>query len=220
MSKNPTTERRKLLGVCIDCAGPREDASKLCCLACAGIRNSKKGSTKSYQAHIESGMCGRCGKPRDRATKLCSQCTADTAAASKAWRERRKADGTRCMYCTEPRWHSSTSCRYHFVEKLTHNYNVPKEHVEALAKRLEDCNFLCAYTGQPLVPGVNASLDHIVSRSTDPSRASDPLNLVWCDRTVNNMKTDYSIPELLTFAKALVAREASLLALHNSVATL
>ena len=92
------------------------------------------------------------------------------------------------MYCTEPRWFDSSSCRYHFVKKITDNFGMPEEHVEMMAKKLEDSDFRCVYSGLPLIPGDNASVDHALAVATHPERISDPNNLVWCDRDINAMK--------------------------------
>jgi hypothetical protein len=98
------------------------------------------------------------------------------------------------------------------VEKLTHNYGVDKRYIHVLLDRFEDQKQSCFYTGVPLVPGINASLDHYFCKADHPHLASDPDNLVWCDIAVNFMKRNLTPDKLLLFAEALVARKAEILA--------
>lgn len=62
--------------------------------------------------------------------------------------------------------------------------------VELIAAKLEQQGFKCALSGVPLVPGKNASLDHIYPKLKYPAVAAEPTNLVWVDHTLNKMKQD------------------------------
>jgi hypothetical protein len=160
-----------------------------------------------------------CDKPRDQATKLCSACSGTAASASKEWRDRRKETGTQCMYCPEPRWHKSTSCKWHYVEKIISNFGIGPRHAGSIADKLEDSNFTCFYTGVPLVPGENASLDHVKPRSKFPHLADCVDNLVWCDRSVNNMKTAFEVPDFLAMCRKAIERADKIEAKHIEVSS-
>lgn len=63
---------------------------------------------------------------------------------------------------------------------------------QKLLKKLEAQEFKCYYTGLPLVPSHNASLEHIKPRSTHPSLVKDVDNIVWIRIEVNSMRSNYS----------------------------
>lgn len=62
----------------------------------------------------------------------------------------------------------------------------------------------CPYTGEDLVPGVNASLDHIVSKHR--GGGDDPTNLQWVTMLVNSMKTSMTHDEFVETCAAIAAR--------------
>lgn len=214
-----TRDRRQAAGLCLDCGGAKE-ATASRCVPCQANQEQYRDKRKALEGRLTGVTCLNCHRPRDQETKLCSVCSQSAAAASRNWRTRRAEDGSRCMYCTEPRWHESTSCRTHFTEKIVHNFGIGKEHVERITKQLEDSNFTCFYTGLPLVPGVNASIDHVSPRSKYPELTACLDNLVWCDRQVNNLKTSLTVPELLDRCHAIVERADRIMAKHIQVSSL
>lgn len=81
--------------------------------------------------------------------------------------------------------------------------------IEAVATKLEAQEFKCALTGVPIVPGKNASLDHVLPRTKYPELAAELTNLVWVDHSVNVMKQNITPEDPMLdvlFAPALVAR--------------
>jgi hypothetical protein len=87
---------------------------------------------------------------------------------------------------------TTPKCRYHFTYAILHNFlpRVEPTMVEAVAAKLEQQEFKCAFTGVPLVPGKNASLDHVYPKLKYPVIAAELTNLVWVDATFNKMKLD------------------------------
>jgi hypothetical protein len=57
--------------------------------------------------------------------------------------------------------------------------------------------FKCPYTGVPLTPGVNASIDHKNPKSRFPDQRSDWKNVEWVDWKINSMKTFFTKEEFL-----------------------
>ena len=53
----------------------------------------------------------------------------------------------------------------------------------------------CAYTGEPLVPGVTASLDHKLPMSRGGLHERD--NLQWVTTRINSMKADLTHEEFV-----------------------
>lgn len=214
-----TRERRQQAGTCVDCGGAR-DPSAARCVPCQSKQVGYKQQRKGLLKRIEGTLCTNCDRPRDQETKLCSACTSSATRASKEWRAKRRETGTQCMYCIEPRWHASSSCRWHFVEKILNNFNIGPRYSGQVAEMLEASNFTCFYTGVPLVPGENASLDHVLPRSKYPHLTDCLENLVWCDRTFNNLKTNYETAELMNACRELLKREEKVAAKTLSISSL
>lgn len=59
----------------------------------------------------------------------------------------------------------------------------------------------CAYTGRPIVLGVNASIEHVEPISRSPGRASDIANLRWVEKEVNLAKRSMTLKEFLDMCK-------------------
>lgn len=66
----------------------------------------------------------------------------------------------------------------------------------------------CAYSGEALVPGVNASVDHRQPVSRGGVHALE--NLQWVSRKVNIMKSDMTHEEFLDTCHAIVTLERPL----------
>jgi hypothetical protein len=62
----------------------------------------------------------------------------------------------------------------------------------------------CAYTGEALVPGEGASLDHIVPFSKGGSFSAD--NVQWVSYRVNRMKTDMTHAEFIRMCVTIAIR--------------
>jgi 5-methylcytosine-specific restriction endonuclease McrA len=58
-------------------------------------------------------------------------------------------------------------------------------------------NFTCPYTGDKLVLGVNASIDHIKPKKRFPELASDINNIEWVSFRVNYHKYDCTKEEFI-----------------------
>lgn len=77
------------------------------------------------------------------------------------------------------------SCAHYFERYLTRTASVSRL-PEANIKTKTSKNSRCPYTGIKLIPGVNASLDHIVPKCNG---GSDELsNLQWVHIWINKMK--------------------------------
>lgn len=74
---------------------------------------------------------------------------------------------------------------------------------EALRQKMVDQDFACPYTGERLVLGVNASLDHIMPVARYPELARNPANVEWVDQTVNFLKRDRTPDEFLGIVGAI-----------------
>jgi hypothetical protein len=62
----------------------------------------------------------------------------------------------------------------------------------------------CAYTGIELIPGLTASLDHIIPTSRGGTH--DESNLQWVTKQINCMKTDMTHDEFLAMCQLILNR--------------
>lgn len=76
--------------------------------------------------------------------------------------------------------------------------------VEQMLEKLISQDFKCFYTGLPLVPGVNASIEHIKPKSKNPELRKDVNNLVWIRTEVNSMRNNYTFEKFLMLCDACI----------------
>lgn len=87
-----------------------------------------------------------------------------------------------CHNCPTPRMPNSDTCceKHWFSRKATQRLGLGGETVERgreLKDRLEAQKRTCPYTGVSLVPGINASVDHIIPVSQRPDLKGDFSNI-------------------------------------------
>lgn len=110
-----------------------------------------------------------------------------------------------CHNCPSPRLpNSNTYCERHWFGNLAARvknrsglkFNSLELSVE-LKELIEAQNYTCPYTGIRLVPGVNASLDHVLPISRYPELGADISNLEWVSLEVNLAKRDKTREEFI-----------------------
>lgn len=107
-----------------------------------------------------------------------------------------KADAGLCDRCGRaPKLEHSPSCRTCYLKACSVSALGAARHWDALLAKLYAQAWKCKYSGETLVLGLNAALDHRMPRSRFPELASDPCNVDWTTRTVNLMKTDLTAEE-------------------------
>jgi hypothetical protein len=144
----------------------------------------------------------------DGTFKLCERCRDHFRSAQKAAGPRRRARkeaAGECASCAEPALRPSRYCRKHVLENGLRKHGIAADRYEEFWKKLQAQGFRCYYTGELLVPGVNASIDHRVPTSRGGSR-TDIDNCVWCDRDVNAFKNDLTEEEFVQRCKAIAER--------------
>lgn len=108
-----------------------------------------------------------------------------------------------CPYCTK----KSVAGRYclsHWFGNVSYNHFLTRTKADVLKALWEKQKGRCAYTGEKLVPGVNASLDHIEPTSVGGSL--EPGNLQWVTKTVNRVKTSLGHREFIRLCKKIASR--------------
>lgn len=72
-----------------------------------------------------------------------------------------------------------------------------------LLDKLENQNYLCPYTGDTLILGINASVDHIKPKSKFSELQHDPVNIEWVTLSVNKAKQALTQEEFLHLVKKI-----------------
>lgn len=111
--------------------------------------------------------------------------------SAKKSREKRVEKGL-CKQCTNKAIPCKKVCEYHWLRDMARRHLGSESKWKLLQDLFEKQNGLCVYTKEPLVMGVNASIDHILPLSSNPQTYHDINNLQWVLYDVNLMKRDLS----------------------------
>jgi 5-methylcytosine-specific restriction endonuclease McrA len=79
-------------------------------------------------------------------------------------------------------------CKKHWFKDRSVTHTGTVKNWELLKQKLEDQNFQCYYTGELLIIGENASVDHRTPLSREGKTTMD--NVVWCTIKINILKGD------------------------------
>jgi hypothetical protein len=106
-----------------------------------------------------------------------------------------------CQSCSSPIMpNSTTSCENCWFKSAAYRAG-NRLLSEELKIKLQLQDSKCYYTGEQLVPGVNASVDH--KTPSTKGGADDLSNLIWVTRLVNSMKGELTQDEFLAICKAV-----------------
>lgn len=210
MAYNSTQQRRIAARLCLVCAQPLADNSRiLLCLPCADRRS--KQQAKRTQLRRNRVLCVGCGAPREPGHLRCSTCLEQNRSYQDTLRRRRLAQGG-CAQCgTSPVLPSLALnaeyrlCEVCYLKKLSRQRLGSNQHWMALREKLAAQEWRCAYTGTLLVLGVNDALDHVLPASRYLDLASDPGNVEWVTRQINEMKRDRTPDEFLCLLRDILA---------------
>jgi hypothetical protein len=214
MGYNAFQQRRIDAGLCKDCGSERgSDGTSVFCRPCADghsrRQSARKARLRAEWAQAGATVCNNCGTLMPDGTfKLCERCRDHFRSAQKVAGPRRRARkeaAGECANCAEPALRPSRYCRKHVLENGLRKHGIEADRYEEFWKKLQAQGFRCYYTGELLVPGVNASIDHRVPTSRGGSR-TDIDNCVWCDRDVNAFKNDLTEEEFVQRCKAIAER--------------
>lgn len=153
-----------------------------------------------------------CRNTLDRNKKTCSTCAERKKKKMYALYEDRSSKGL-CFECGRPAipttigsgvlgTNSRPQCEEHLFKRLAFRATGKVSDAKMLKNMVKEQDYKCAYTGQKLVIGKNASLDHIIPRSA--GGANCRTNLCWCLWEVNMMKHRFSYKEFLAFCRSVV----------------
>lgn len=115
-----------------------------------------------------------------------------------------------CIKCGKPSIeHSTQYCLFHWANVIGNTCKrYDKVFAQQLLDKLEAQEYRCAISGVKLIPGYNASIDHIVPRSKG-GLLDDLDNLWWVTMDVNFAKRQMLTDEFVEFCKMIVDYNAN-----------
>jgi hypothetical protein len=196
-AKTKFTQRQLANGKCTQCNNAAVEGSQLCEVH---IRK-REAHVEFYREIVASGVCRLCRKsPADSGKVSCSSCREATNRQNAERRRQRKA-AKLCTTCANPSLDHSTLCRPCYLKRVATQNGLTASGWVELGRIWDEQAGLCAYSGEPLTLGLNASLDHIVAVASGGT--SVPTNLQWVTRVVNAMKRDLSEEQFLSVIRAV-----------------
>jgi hypothetical protein len=210
MAYNSTQQQRIALGLCLVCAQSLAPGNGiLLCPNCASKRSKRQAQrarSRRIQAH-----CITCGAPCEPRRRKCSFCLARDRKYQDTLRQKRLDQGG-CADCGASSVLLSLAanakyrlCEPCYLKKISRQRLGSNRYWTVLRDKLTAQDWRCAYSGAPLVLGVNDSLDHMFPASRFPDLALDPENVEWVSREINEMKRDRTPEEFLSLLRAILA---------------
>ena len=114
----------------------------------------------------------------------------------------------KCRFCTRDILPTSNRyCERHLISDMaTKSIGTgDRKTIDVLLERLQN-NPYCPYTGEKLILGVNAQLDHVLSRKNHPEKASDINNLEWVTSRANYAKDSLDKEDFIKLCKLVASR--------------
>jgi 5-methylcytosine-specific restriction endonuclease McrA len=117
---------------------------------------------------------------------------------------------SQCFRCEKPRVGKVKTCLLHWAVKAGESCGHSDLYfAQQLLDKLEYQQYKCALTGEHLIPGVNASLDHIIPKSR--GGAIDKLeNVQWVTTKVNYAKQNLLPEEFIKLCRAVLIGQGRL----------
>jgi 5-methylcytosine-specific restriction endonuclease McrA len=208
MTYNGTQRRRIEQGLCITCGKvpPRRDS--LTCVECADIKARRQAERVAQRRNNR--QCTACGQPLADSRVKCAACR-ERDKGYQSVRQGKHLSSGFCVQCGKnsplpafaqnPRYRLCEPC---YLKKASRLRLGSRKHWKALQDRLIEQGYRCAYTGTPLILGKNDSLDHIYPAERFPEKRTDPTNIEWVTREVNEMKRDRTPDEFMALLQLIL----------------
>lgn len=165
-----------------------------------------------YKNNVAKGLCRECGRSRgeDGTTIRCADCSKKARQKIGVIQSGRRASGL-CVVCAEQKV-SASFCEVCWFKDAARGLGrdrrdrKPRDPTTALwrmlQKKFRDQGGRCALTGELIVIGENAEIDHIMPKSRGGN--NDPSNLRWVSSVANVMKWNQTDSELIARCKAIL----------------
>lgn len=158
------------------------------CSACLEVARNKANERVAMLR--KSGTCIACGKsPAATNSIRCNECTVHRRKKKHARLASRFKLGM-CRDCSEPRLENCKCCKRCSIKRVARNTLGNVKLTNAIERLFDQQNGICPYTGDKLIFGKTASLDHKIPRHAGGSH--DVSNLQWVRLDVNIIKNAHS----------------------------
>lgn len=116
-----------------------------------------------------------------------------------------------CKHCLSTRLPNHKNyCELHYINSLS-NCHFKGKNIDymditiKLQAKLHNQNYICPYTGETLILGLNAHLEHILPVSRFPEYRYDLDNLEWVIKEVNQAKYNLTKDEFIIMCKRIIS---------------
>lgn len=180
---------------------PGVDSSRQCsnCKRAASPRRSRCAVCIGSGARSKRrlGVCRQCGSKSE--ANRCQECLQKTRNEYRS-----RVTNGQCVYCKEPST-AGAFCFTHWLKNIGSPYKLRKSNGGLLMIRSlwEEQKGLCKVTGEVLIPGHNASLDHIIPTSKGGLSTRD--NLRWVLLEINRAKSNMTHQQFVEMCRKVVA---------------
>ena len=149
-----------------------------------------------------SASCSKgCGRAPRRGRGRCAVCREKRSAASRRDYQYRALRG-QCVYCKDSA-SVGLFCFTHWLKNLGVAHGLGNKKGIAILRALwDEQGGRCAVTGEVLIPGSTASIDHAIPKSRGGS--SDKSNLRWVLLNINRIKWDMTHDEFVATCRKVI----------------
>lgn len=167
----------------------------------------EKQRLKRNQKRRDLGLCIDCGKKPNELHKVrCLNCLINGRKENKKAKQDAKDKGL-CLGCrNQDKLPNNVFCKTCWLKGIARRNGFKTEDWKEFGRLLELQNYTCPYTGEKLVIGVNASIDHIKPKSRFPHLISDFTNIEWVSFEINMAKRDKTKEEFIEMCEVIVTR--------------
>jgi CRISPR/Cas system Type II protein with McrA/HNH and RuvC-like nuclease domain len=150
--------------------------------------------------------CSKCSQPAVDNIKICQKCRENRKKSDKKLDDKRKKEG-RCIECGGDNTGLCLTCPKCLVKKMSVRATGNINNYKMLLDIFKEQKGICPYSGDLMVIGINASIDHKVptSKGGDNSRT----NLQWTTKISNTMKHNQSEDEMFYNMRKIIAYQDS-----------
>jgi ribosomal protein L32 len=198
-------EYRISQGLCKSCGDPRgDDGTSTVCGRC---RERRKHYKSKYD---KRSLCSKCGVYTDTqlSSTICQNCGDIRPNRTKESYDRRKLSKL-CVVCGTldvlPQYleRATILCEKCYFKRAAHHRLGSTRFWTILQEKMQAQNWLCPYTGEKLVLGVNVELDHILPVSRYPEHRNDVNNVEWVSEKANQMKQSLTKEEFILSIRSI-----------------
>lgn len=110
-------------------------------------------------------------------------------------------DAGKCPYCSKKSLEHTVHCFVCYFKNLSYKTFGNSKSWVKIAEVVYKQNYICPYTGDKLIPGLNMSLDHIIPHKGNKRLKADINNLQFVRYEINMAKHKMSHDEFIKMCK-------------------